>query len=153
MSLPSVNHELLTPVNFIKRSVEVYPDKLAVVNGNKRYTYRELYARINRLASALKKLGIGRDDKVAFISPNTGPMLEAHFAVPMIGAVLVTVNIRLSAPEVSYILNHSDTKICFVDNEFVPTRLPFIKAVTRMVAASSQPSSWQEYMMEKSVSD
>ncbi len=107
MNLPSVNHEVLTPVNFIKRSVKVYPDKLAVVNGNKRYTYREHYARINRLASALKKQGIGRGDKVAFISPNTAPMLEAHFAVPMIGAVLVTVNIRLSASEVSYILNHS----------------------------------------------
>ncbi len=121
MTLPSVNHEVLTPVNFIKRSVEVYPDKLAVVNGSKRYTYREHYARINRLASALKKQGVGPGDKVAFISPNTAPMLEAHFAVPMIGAVLVTVNIRLSAAEVSYILNHSDTKICFVDNEFAGT--------------------------------
>jgi fatty-acyl-CoA synthase len=118
MSLPSVNHELLTPVNFIKRSAEVYPDKLAVVNGATRHTYSQFYARINRLASALKQLGIGRDDKVAFISPNTAPMLEAHFAVPMIGAVLVSVNIRLSAPEVAYILNHSDSKVCFVDNEF-----------------------------------
>jgi fatty-acyl-CoA synthase len=134
MNLPSVNHELLTPVNFIKRSVEVYPDKLAVVNGNKRYTYKELYARINRLASALKKQGIGRGDKVAFISPNTAPMLEAHFAVPMIGAALVTVNIRLSAPEVSYILNHSDAKMCFVDNEFAGAVLPEIGELTNVRA-------------------
>ncbi len=134
MDFPSVNYEMLTPVNFIKRSVEVYPDKLAVVNGNKRYTYREHYARINRLASALKKQGIGRGDKVAFISPNTAPMLEAHFAVPMIGAVLVTINIRLSAPEVSYILNHSDTKICFVDNEFAGTVLPNLGELTKVHA-------------------
>ena len=118
MSHPHVNYELLTPVNFVKRSAEVYPDKLAVVSGDKRYTYGEHFARINRLASALKKLGVGRGDKVAIISPNTAPMLEAHFAVPMIGAALVPVNIRLSGPEVSYILNHSDAGICFVDNEF-----------------------------------
>lgn len=123
MHLPSVNHELLTPVNFIKRSVEVYPDKIAVINGNKRYTYKEFYARVNRLASALKDHGIHRGDKVAFISPNTAPMLEAHFAVPMIGAVLVSVNIRLSHEEVAYIIDHSDTKICFVDNEFAGTVL------------------------------
>jgi fatty-acyl-CoA synthase len=134
MTLPSVNHEVLTPVNFIKRSVEVYPDKLAVVNGSSRYTYREHYARINRLASALKKQGISRGDKVAFISPNTAPMLEAHFAVPMIGAVLVTVNIRLSAAEVSYILNHSDTKICFVDNEFAGTVLAKLGELTNVRA-------------------
>jgi len=118
MSHPHVNYELLTPVNFVKRSAEVYPGKLAVVSGEKRYTYGEHFARINRLASALKKLGVGRGDKVAIISPNTAPMLEAHFAVPMIGAALVPVNIRLSGPEVSYILNHSDTKVCLVDNEF-----------------------------------
>lgn len=134
MNLPSVNYELLTPVNFIKRSVEVYPDKLAVVNGNKRYTYRELFARINRLASALQKIGIGRGDKVAFVSPNIEPMLEAHFAVPMIGAALVTVNIRLSAPEVSYILNHSDTKVCFVDNEFAGSVLPEVGNLTNVKA-------------------
>ena len=134
MNLPSVNHELLTPVNFIKRSVEVYPDKLAVVNGDKRYTYKDLYARINRLASALRKKGIGRGDKVAFISPNTAPMLEAHFAVPMIGAALVTVNIRLSAPEVSYILNHSDTKICFVDNEFAEAVLSEVAELPNVTA-------------------
>jgi fatty-acyl-CoA synthase len=124
MSQSSVNYELLTPVNFIRRSVEVYPEKLAVVNGSSRFTYRQFNERVNRLASALKKIGIGKGDKVAFISPNTAPMLEAHFAVPMIGAALVSVNIRLSAPEVAYILNHSDTKVCFVDNEFAGVVLP-----------------------------
>ena len=126
MNFPSVNHEMLTPVNFIKRSAEVYPDKQAVVNGNYRFTYREFNQRVNQLASALKNIGVKQGEKVAFISPNIPPLLEAHFAVPMIGAVLVSVNIRLSPPEVSYILNHSDTTVCFVDNEFSDLIQPVI---------------------------
>ena len=103
MSYPSVNYEVLTPVNFIKRSVDVYPEKIAVVNGSRRFTYTQFYQRVNQLASALKGIGVKRGDKVAFISPNIPPMLEAHFAVPMIGAALVSVNIRLSAQEYSNI--------------------------------------------------
>ena len=118
MNFSSVNFENLTPVNFVKRSAAVYPDKAAVVNGSKIYSYRVFFLRINRLASALKKIGIGKGDKVAFIAPNIPPMLEAHFAVPMIGAVLVTINIRLSPGEVAFILKHSDARVCFVDNEF-----------------------------------
>jgi len=129
MSYPSVNYELLTPANFIKRSAEVYPDKLAVVNGDRRFTYREFNERVNQLASALKNIGIKHGDKVAFISPNIPPMLEAHFAVPMIGAALVSVNIRLSPQEVAYILNHSDTTMCFVDNEFAELVLPVLDQV------------------------
>ncbi len=126
MAYPSVNYELQTPVNFIKRSAEVYPDMIAVVHDNTRYTYAEFYQRVNRLASALKRIGVKRGDKVAFISPNIPPMLEAHFAVPMIGAALVSVNIRLSPQEVVYILNHSDTTVCFVDNEFADLVQPVL---------------------------
>ncbi len=118
MTISSVNYELQTPVNFIKRSFEVYPEKTAIVNGAQRFTYREFNERVNRLASALVNIGVKDGDKVAFICPNIPPMLEAHFAVPMIGAALVSVNIRLSPQEVAYILNHSDTTVCFVDNEF-----------------------------------
>ena len=132
MSFPSVNYEVMTPVNFLKRSAEVYPDKVAVINRDTQYTYGEFSARVNRLADALKKQGIQKGDKVAFISPNIPPMLEAHFAVPMIGAVLVSVNIRLSAPEVAYILNHSDTRICFVDNEFANLVLPVLDEVSQV---------------------
>jgi len=89
-----------------------------VVHGDNRYTYKELQGRIFRLANALKKQGIQKGDKVAFLSPNIPPMLEAHYAVPMIGAALVTINIRLSPGEVSYIVNHCDAKMVFVDNEF-----------------------------------
>jgi fatty-acyl-CoA synthase len=132
MSYPSVNYEPLTPVNFIKRSVEVYPEKLAVVNGDKRFTYRQFYERVNQLASALQKIGVKAGDKVAFICPNIPPMLEAHFAVPMIGAALVAVNIRLSAPEVAYILKHSDTSVCFVDNEFAGLVKPVMNELTNI---------------------
>jgi fatty-acyl-CoA synthase len=113
-----VYHDFLTPVRFLHRSASIFTDKVAVVHGEKRYTYQEFYDRVNRLANALKKLGIGKDDKVAFVCPNTPPMLEAHYAVPMIGAALVSVNIRLAPREVSYIINHSDAKAVFVDNEF-----------------------------------
>ncbi len=125
-SVSAVNYEMQTPVNFIKRSVEVYPEKIAVVNGSQRFTYRQFYQRVNQLASTLKAIGVKRGSKVAFISPNIPPLLEAHFAVPMIGAALVSVNIRLSSQEVAYILNHSDTSVCFVDNEFADLVLPVI---------------------------
>jgi len=114
----TVNHEVLSPVNFLGRSAEVYPDKTAVVYGDRRYTYSQFQSRVNRLASALARIGIGPGDKVAFICPNTPPMLEAHYAVPLLGAALVSINIRLSAREIAYIIQHSDSKALFVDNEF-----------------------------------
>jgi fatty-acyl-CoA synthase len=136
MSESTVNYDVLSPVKFLVRSAMVFPDKEAVVYGDQRRTYRQFYERVNRLASALKKRGIGKGDKVAFICPNTPPMLEAHYAVPMIGAVLVSINIRLSAGEVAYIINHSDSKALFVDNEFaglVASTLPELKKVHTVV--------------------
>ncbi|BBO85829.1 acyl-CoA synthetase [Desulfosarcina ovata subsp. sediminis] len=124
MSQPTVNYDILSPVKFIVRSAMVFPDKTAVVYGDIRRTYSEFFERVNRLASALKKRGIGKGDKVAFICPNTPPMLEAHYAVPMIGAALVSINIRLSSNEVAYIINHSDSKAIFVDNEFADLVAP-----------------------------
>ena len=118
MDVKKVYFDVLTPVNFLIRSAEVYPDKEAVVHGDKRYTYKEFYHRVNRLAGALVKKGIGKGDKVAFLCPNTPHTLEAHNAVPMIGAALVAINIRLSSREIAYIINHSDAKALFVDNEF-----------------------------------
>ena len=131
-TLNSVNYDILTPVSFISRSASVYPNKTAVIHGDARYTYREFYARVNRLASALMKAGIKPGDKVAFICPNTPPMLEAHFAVPMIGAALVSVNIRLSTGEIAYIVNHSDAKFLFVDNEFAGLVKPILSELTQV---------------------
>ena len=118
MQSPSVNKSLLTPVEFLTRSSLVYPDKTAVIYGKKSYNYSEFTERIYRLASALQQNGIGKDDKVAFICPNIPAMLEAHYAVPLLGAALVSVNIRLSPGEATYIINHSDAKFVVVDSEF-----------------------------------
>jgi len=128
----SVNYDVLTPVKFLVRSAMVFPDKEAVVYGDTRRTYRQFYERVNRLASALKSKGIEKGDKVAFICPNTPPMLEAHYAVPMIGAALVSINIRLSANEIAYIINHSDAKALFVDNEFAGLVKPVLSQLEKV---------------------
>ena len=139
-----VNFDVLSPVKFLVRSAEVYPDKVAVVYDDERYTYRQFYERVNRLASALISRGVGKGDKVAFICPNTPPMLEAHYAVPMIGAALVSVNIRLSAQEVNYILDHSDAKAVFADNEFAhlvnarPGGLPKVETLVNICDVSAE---------------
>lgn len=132
MDNKNVFFDVLTPVHFISRSAMIYPNKTAIAYNDKRYTYKEFYARVNQLASALKKIGIQKGDKVAFICPNIPPMLEAHFAVPMIGAVLVSVNIRLASQEVSYIINHSESKAVFADNEFAGLVSPVVSELTQV---------------------
>jgi fatty-acyl-CoA synthase len=107
----------LTPVSFLRRSAYVYPDRVAVVHGERRYTYRDFEARCNRLASALRGLGLQKLDRVAIISPNTPPMLEAHYGVPLAGLVLVPINTRLNSDEIDYILKHSGAKVLLVDQE------------------------------------
>lgn len=114
----SVNQDFLSPISFLNRSANVYPDKTAVVYGENRYTYRQFYSRVNQLANALLDSGLGAGDKVVFICPNTPPMLEAHYAIPMIGAVLVCINTQLSSLEYKYIIEHSDAKAVFIDNEY-----------------------------------
>jgi fatty-acyl-CoA synthase len=107
----------LTPVAFLRRSAYVFPDKTAVVHGARRYTYRQLEERANRLASGLRAAGLRHLDRVAFICPNTPAMLEAHFGVPAAGLVLVPINTRLNSDEIGYILKHSGAKFVFVDHE------------------------------------
>ncbi len=107
----------LTPVSFLRRSASVFPDKTAIVHGQRRYTYRQFEERVNRLASALRAAGMQNHDRVAFLAFNTPPMLEAHFGVPAAGGILVAINTRLSASEISYILQHSGARFLFVDAE------------------------------------
>jgi fatty-acyl-CoA synthase len=107
----------LTPVDFLRRSAYMFPEKTAVVYGDRRYSYRELEERVNRLASRLHNAGLEKGDRVAFLCPNTPPMLEAHFAVPAAGLALVAINTRLGKDEVSYIVEHSGAKLAFVDAE------------------------------------
>lgn len=127
-----VNCEVLSPVSFLYRSAEAYPHKTAIVYKDKRITYLTFLERVNRLANVLKSMGINKGDKVAFICANTPEMIEAHYAVPLIGAVLVSVNIRLSSQEIFYILDHSDAKAVFVDNEFSDLVLPNMQALNKI---------------------
>ncbi len=107
----------LTPLSFLKRSAYMFPDKEAVVYGERRYTYKEFEERVNRLASRLKDAGFQKGDRIAFLCPNTPPMLEGTFAIPAAGLIMVTINTRLSAGEVEYIVEHSKSKMVFVDHE------------------------------------
>ena len=112
------NFAPLTPVAFIERSATVYPERLAIVHGTLRQNWRDTYARCRRLASALATAGIGKGDTVAVMLPNTPTMVEAHFGVPMTRGVLNTLNTRLDAEALAFMLDHGDAKVVLVDREF-----------------------------------
>ena len=115
------NHVPLTPLSFIERSARVYPGRPSVVHGAARYTWSETYARSRRLASALAQRGIGKGDTVAVMLPNIPAMYEAHFGVPMCGAVLNTLNTRLDAEALTFMLRHGEAKVLITDREFSST--------------------------------
>ncbi|OYV36696.1 MAG: acyl-CoA synthetase, partial [Rhodospirillales bacterium 20-64-7] len=114
------NYAPLTPLTFIERAAYVYPDRLAVVHGAQRWTWRETYARCRRLASALARRGVGKNDVVAVMAPNTPPMYEAAFGVPMCGGVLNTLNTRLDGETLAFMLQHGGAKVLITDREFSP---------------------------------
>lgn len=114
----TANHAALTPLGFIARTAEVYPERLAIVHGDLRQSWAQTYARCRQLASSLQKIGIGKNDTVAVMLPNTPPMVEAHFGVPMAGAVLNTLNTRLDAETLAFMLDHGEAKALIVDPEF-----------------------------------
>ncbi|GAA4418060.1 acyl-CoA synthetase [Acidovorax lacteus] len=116
----AANHAPLTPIGFLERTAEVYPHRLAIVHGPLRQTWAETDARCRRLASALRAHGIGKHDTVAVMLPNTPPMVEAHFGVPMAGAVLNTLNTRLDAETIAFMLDHGEARCVIVDPEFAP---------------------------------
>ena len=117
-TLRRAHREELTPISFLERSVLVYPGRVAVTYEDRHYTYRELGERVNRLASALLGAGLEKGDRVAYVCPNIPALLEAHFAVPLAGGVLVALNHRLRAAEIAHILDHSGARFLFVDREF-----------------------------------
>ena len=112
------NFAPLTPLAFIQRAAEVYPERLAVVHGDLRQSWGQTYARCRQLASALQQAGVGKNDTVAVMLPNTPPMVEAHFGVPMAGAVLNALNTRLDPEAVAFMLDHGEAKVVIVDPEF-----------------------------------
>ena len=114
------NHVAFSPISFIERAALVYPSRVAVVHGALRQTWSETFTRTRQLASALHRRGIGLGDTVAVMLPNTPPMVEAHFGVPMVGAVLNSLNTRLDAPAIAFMLNHGEAKVVITDLEFSP---------------------------------
>jgi acyl-CoA synthetase (AMP-forming)/AMP-acid ligase II len=108
----------LSPVSFLRRAAEVHADATALVHGARRWSYRELNERVTRLTSALRGLGVDHGDRVAVLAPNTPAMVEAHFAVPAAGALLVCINIRQSPGEVARLLEHAEPRVILVDAEF-----------------------------------
>ena len=116
----AANFQPLTPLTFLERAAAVFPRHTAIVHGGLRRSYAEFYARSRRLASALAAHGIGRNDTVSAMLANTPAMLECHYGVPMIGAVLNTLNTRLDAKILAFTLDHAETKALIVDREFAP---------------------------------
>jgi fatty-acyl-CoA synthase len=121
------NHVPLTPIDFLARSALVWPGRIAVRHGATAYTYAEFAARCRRLASALAQRGVGRGDTVAVMAPNVPPLLEAHYAVPALGAILNALNVRLDARTIAFCLAHGGARVLITDAEFAPT----IKAALR----------------------
>jgi fatty-acyl-CoA synthase len=114
----AANFGALTPLGFLARAAMIYPDKIAVIDGARRFTYREFYRRCCRFADALRRRGIKPGDTVAVMALNVPALLEAHFAVPMAGAILNALNYRLDAPAIAFILDHGGAKLLIADREF-----------------------------------
>jgi len=123
----SVNFTPLTPIAFLKRAATFFGARTAVVHGVRRFSYSEFFARCRRLASVLAEAGIRRGDTVAILAANTPALLEAHYAVPMLGAVLNPINIRLDAAAIAFCLEHGEAKVLLADREFHATITPALK--------------------------
>ena len=117
----SANFAALTPIDFIARAAAVYPQRLAIVHGALRQDWATTYRRCRQLASALQAAGVGRGDTVSVMLPNTPAMVEVHFGVPMCGAVLNTLNTRLDAESVAFMLQHGEAKVLITDREYSVT--------------------------------
>ena len=122
----AANHVPLSPVSFLTRAARIYPDRVAVIHGERQFTYARFLERSRRLASALARSGVGKGDTVAIMAPNTVQMLEAHYAVPMLGAVLCCINIRLDTLTIAFILRHAEVKAVLTDTEFASVMAPAV---------------------------
>ncbi len=131
----AANFTPLTPLTFIERAASVYPDKIATIHGPLRRTWAETYRRCRQLASALQRRDLGQDDTVAVMLPNLPEMVEVHFGVPMAGAVLNTLNIRLDAETIAFMLQHGEAKLLLTDREFSGT----ISKALKLLPTDSRP--------------
>lgn len=138
----------LTPLDFARRARRLYADRLAVVDGDRRFTYREFFERCDRWSSALQELGVAPGDRVAYIARNTHAHLESYYAVPQVGAVIVPINYRLSVDDFSYIIEHSGARVVCADAESlaeiegIRDRLPDVE---HFVALSGEHQGWRDY--------
>ena len=114
------NFASLTPISFLERASNIFPNYTSIISENNKFTWKTTFTRCRLFASALQKKNIKKGDTVSIMAPNTSAMYEAHFAIPMAGAVINTINIRLDPKTISHILNHSDSKLIFSDTEFLP---------------------------------
>jgi fatty-acyl-CoA synthase len=121
------NYQPLTPLTLLSRAAEVFPHHCAIIHGRREYDYAELYARSRKLASALTSVGVGVGDTVAVMLANTPPMIEAHYGVPMTGAVLLSINTRLDPAIIAFQLDHSESKVVICDREFSATMAEALK--------------------------
>jgi fatty-acyl-CoA synthase len=138
----------LTPLEFARRARKIYPDRIAVIDGNSRWTYARFFDRCDRWSAVLQKLGIGAGDRVAYLSPNTHAQLESFYGVPQIGAVLVPLNYRLTADDFVYLINHSGSRMICADRDYLGTidsireQLPKIE---HFVALTGEAERWLNY--------
>src|SRR6266478_4575923 len=138
----------LTPLEFARRARKLYPERVAVIEGDSRWTYAEFLNRCDRWSAVLQKLGIGPGDRVAYLSPNTHAQLESFYAVPQTGAVLVPLNYRLTADDFVYLINHSGSRMVCADRDYVGTidsirsRIPCVKD---FVALTGKGEDWLDY--------
>ena len=129
----AANYAPLTPLSFLERASEVYPGKAAVIHGERSYTYREFHERVRRLGSMLAAQGVRRGDTVAVMAPNVPALLEAHYAVPGLGAVLNALNYRLDAATIAFCLQHGEAKVLITDREFSPVISQALAALGREI--------------------
>jgi fatty-acyl-CoA synthase len=127
------NYVPLSPVSFLTRAERIYPNRVAIIHGQRQTTYAQLLQRARRLASALARSGVAKGDTVAIMAPNIPQMLEAHYAVPMLGAVLCCINIRLDAAAIGFILQHSEAKVLLTDTEYAAVTAPALAGANLLV--------------------
>src|ERR1041385_7418465 len=135
----------LTPLEFARRARKLYPDRVAVIDGDKSWTYSQLLDRCDRWSAVLQKLGVNRGDRVAYLSPNSHAQLESFYAVPQIGAVLVPLNYRLTADDFVYLINHSGSRIVCVDCDYldaIDSVCSHLHSVEHFVALTGQRKDW-----------
>ena len=122
----------LTPLHFLQRAASVHPNRTAIIDGPRTFTYAAMAAEVTRLANALKARGLQKGDRVAYLAPNCAELLMSHFAVPLAGGVLVTLNTRLSAEEIAQIVEHSGAEFLIADGTLVEPDCEKLAAVTTL---------------------